>query len=134
MHTRSRPKILIVEAVEGLAELYEDYLSLLGDFETVTVPTCEEGKEVVMNDPPDLTIVDTGMKDKHSAEVCRELKENERTSHIKVVAVTGYFRFDMEQHKRVLASGVDEYLEKPYGMDQMKYIVDRHLPWVLAQS
>jgi CheY-like chemotaxis protein len=58
-------------------------------------------------------------------EVCRQIKTNPDTAHIKVLAVTGY---DSEENrKRILAEGADAYLTKPFLKDELMQIIENLL-------
>ena len=60
---------------------------------------------------PDLMVVDLYMPRMDGFEVCKQIKENSNTSHIKVLAITGY---DTKENKdRILDAGADGYLVKP---------------------
>jgi len=47
-------------------------------------------------------------------EVCRQLKSNNGTSNIKIVAISGYE--DQKNRDRILSCGADRFFEKPVDM------------------
>ena len=59
----------------------------------------------------DLLVLDLIMPGMDGFEVCRRIKKNPRTSHIKVLAITGYD--DGENRARIMKAGADGYLTKP---------------------
>lgn len=60
---------------------------------------------------PDLIILDLFMPGIDGFEVCKQIKENSRTSQIKILVLTGYDT--QENRDRILQSGADGYLAKP---------------------
>ncbi|MBT3312118.1 MAG: response regulator [Desulfobacteraceae bacterium] len=60
---------------------------------------------------PDLVILDLFMPGINGFEVCMQIKKNSRTSHIKVLAVTGYD--NKETKDKIIGYGADDYLAKP---------------------
>jgi len=71
----------------------------------------------VMSFKPDLVILDLFMPQMDGFEVCKRIKGDPGTSHIKILAVTGY---DNPKNKdRIMAMGADGYLPKPIYMDTL---------------
>lgn len=69
----------------------------------------------VMSFKPDLIILDLFMPGMDGFEVCKRIKEDSGTSHIKILAITGY---DIPENKdRIMELGADGYLPKPIYID-----------------
>lgn len=50
-------------------------------------------------------------------EVCRLIKEDPQTSHIKILAITGY---DTEENRdKIMKAGADDYMAKPLSSDAL---------------
>ncbi|MBW1678156.1 MAG: response regulator [Deltaproteobacteria bacterium] len=62
-------------------------------------------------------VLDLILPDMNGVEVCRQIKENPETAHIKLLAVTGYNT--EENRERILSAGADGYMAKPLDMDQL---------------
>ena len=60
---------------------------------------------------PGLIILDLFMPGMDGIEVCRQIKEDPDTSHIKILAITGYDT--KENRDRIMEAGADGYLAKP---------------------
>lgn len=73
-----------------------------------------------MDPLPSLIISDVEMPDMNGFEMCRQIKENERTRHIPVIIVTALA--EPEDVIRGLESGADGYVTKPY---DAKYLLVR---------
>jgi len=70
-----------------------------------------EAEIKIMEFKPDLIILDLFMPNMDSFEVCRQVKQNSTTSHIKILAITGY---DIKENReKIMAAGADGYMAKP---------------------
>jgi excisionase family DNA binding protein len=76
----------------------------------------EAGTKVHTFDP-DVVLLDLMMPGVDGFEVCRQLKSDSRTSHIWVVAMTGYYSPDRVQ--KILAAGADRFMRKPFSNDEV---------------
>jgi len=71
----------------------------------------------IMTFKPGLVILDLIMPGMDGFEVCRQIKTNPDTTHIKVLALTGH---DSEENRnRILAEGADAYLTKPFSKNEL---------------
>ena len=61
---------------------------------------------------PDLVILDLKLPGIDGFEVCKQIKSNPETKHIKILAITGYSTQKAKQE--ILSRGADGYLEKPF--------------------
>jgi class 3 adenylate cyclase len=104
-----RPKILVVDDNEQNVELLEAYLA--NKYEVLKAYNGEEALEKVKADPPDLILLDIMMPGLNGYEVCRRLKEGERTKFIPVVMVTSLK--EREERVKGLEVGADDFLTKP---------------------
>ena len=71
----------------------------------------EAGAKVHTFDP-DVVLLDLMMPGMDGFEVCRRLKEDTNTCHMRVVAMTGYYT--PERVQKILATGADRFLRKPF--------------------
>lgn len=75
---------------------------------------------------PDLILLDILLPCIDGREVTTQLKRDPKTRNIPVIAVTA---LASTQDKRcILQSGCDDYISKPYMIDDIETIVRRHLP------
>ena len=54
-------------------------------------------------------------------DVCERIKKDSNTSHIKILAVTGYDT--KENRDRIMQAGADGYLEKPMSKNKLLKII-----------
>jgi excisionase family DNA binding protein len=76
----------------------------------------EAGAKVHTFDP-DVVLLDLMMPGLDGFEVCERLKADPTTSHIRVVAMTGYYSPDRVQ--KILAAGADRFLRKPFSNSEV---------------
>ncbi|QHT71497.1 response regulator [Rhodocytophaga rosea] len=72
----------------------------------------EEGISLARQHIPDLVITDLMMPRMDGYQVCRELKQDQRTSHIPVLMLTA--KADLDSRIEGLQTGADSYLAKPF--------------------
>ena len=66
---------------------------------------------------PDVVLLDVMMPGIDGIEVCRSLKSDPETAHIRVVAMTGYHSPELEN--KMLAAGAEVLLRKPFSSDEV---------------
>jgi len=108
--------ILIVEDNNDL----RNYLceNLNGLFKTVGAVNGKEGIEKALEIIPDILISDVMMPVTDGIELCRKLKSDMRTSHIPIILLTA--RTAALYKIEGLETGADDYLTKPFRMDELK--------------
>ncbi len=102
--------VLIVDDNEKNLRLARDVLRFAG-FRTVEAASGGEGVSTAIEQLPDVILMDIRLPDMDGTEAARQLKSDERTAQIPVVALTSLaMKGDREWF---LAAGFDGYLEKP---------------------
>jgi two-component system, cell cycle response regulator len=111
------PSILLVEDDEKDAQLIQ--MQLYGQpYDMKVVKTGEEALSCAQQEKIDLIILDILLPGMDGFEVSRQLKGNERTNSIQIVAVTNLK--DMEDKIKGLELGVDDYLVKPINIHELR--------------
>ncbi|MDY6792742.1 MAG: response regulator [Thermodesulfobacteriota bacterium] len=111
------PSLLLVEDDEKDAQLIQ--MQLYGQpYRMKVVQTGEEALSCAQQEKIDLIILDILLPGVDGFDVSRELKGNESTSNIQIVAVTNLK--DMESKVKGLKLGVDDYLVKPINMHEFR--------------
>jgi len=86
-------------------------------FETEVASDGFEAGLKVMEFNPGLIILDLFMPGMDGFEVCKRIKGNPETSHIKILAITG---FDTKENRnRIMAAGADAYMTKPFNLNTL---------------
>jgi excisionase family DNA binding protein len=112
----SKKRVMIVDDDPDALALMEKILSDEG-FELVKVSNATEVGLKAAQLAPDLILLDFLMPEINGFEVCKALRDNEMTRSIPIMAVTCLTKErDIE---RIFACGADEYLAKPFKVDQL---------------
>ncbi len=109
------PTLLIVEDNPGVAAYIESLLKK--DYHIMTARDGQSGVDMAKENVPDLIISDVMMPKKNGYEVCRELKNDERTSHIPIILLTA--KASSEDKVEGLKGGADAYLTKPFNQEEL---------------
>jgi two-component system, cell cycle response regulator DivK len=103
-------RILIVEDNETDVRLLKDILKWRG-YETLQTGDGLEAINLALANLPDLILLDIQLPEISGLEVARQLRGDDRSQRIPIVAVTA---FAMGWHEReALDSGCDAYVSKP---------------------
>ncbi|PCJ65834.1 MAG: hypothetical protein COA73_01785 [Candidatus Hydrogenedentota bacterium] len=112
----SKERIMIVDDEPDALELMENMLSSEG-YELIKVSNATEVGLKAAQLSPDLILLDFLMPDINGFEVSKALRDNELTRTIPIMAVTCLTKEDDIQ--RIFECGADEYLPKPFKVDQL---------------
>ncbi len=103
-------RVLVVDDILPNVKLLEAKL-VSEYYDVVTAMSGQEALEKVVNDRPDIVLLDVMMPGMDGFEVCERIKNNPDVSHIPVVMVTALT--DTEDRVRGLECGADDFLSKP---------------------
>jgi CheY-like chemotaxis protein len=102
--------VLVVDDYDDAREMYAEYLSFLG----YQVQTARDGQEAIdfaREHHPDVILMDLSLPVVSGWDATRQLKEDERTRDIPVMALTGHV---LPNHKeKAQEVGCDVFISKP---------------------
>ncbi|ABU60461.1 MULTISPECIES: response regulator transcription factor [Roseiflexus] len=113
MQGNEQRRILIVDDEPGLRDLLRINLEHEG-FSVIEAESGAQGLQMVRDQHPDLMILDVMMPEMDGWEVCRRLRE---FSQMPVLMLTA--RTQSKDIVTGLESGADDYLTKPFNMDEL---------------
>jgi excisionase family DNA binding protein len=113
----NKQTIMIVDDEPDALALMENILSGEG-YELITVSNATEVGIKATQLLPDLILLDFLMPEVNGFDVCKALRANEVTRGIPIMAVTCLSK--EEDIERIFESGADEYLPKPYKLEQLQ--------------
>jgi two-component system KDP operon response regulator KdpE len=113
MQRKDQRRILIVDDEPGLRELVRINLEHEG-FAVLQAENGVQGLAMIQEEQPDLVILDVMMPEMDGWEVCRRLRE---FSTVPVLMLTA--RVQSQDIVAGLESGADDYLLKPFNMDEL---------------
>jgi two-component system cell cycle response regulator DivK len=108
-------KILIVEDNDLNLKLFYDLLTI----QNYEVITSKEGfgiLEKVIENRPNLILMDIQLNGISGIDIIKELKSHESTQHIPIIAVTAFAM--KHDEAKIIQSGCDLYLSKPVSIDR----------------
>jgi len=82
------------------------------DYDLTIVATGDDAIRKAVEITPDAMLVDALMPGKNGYEVCREIRQNPKLSHVAILLMTGAFEVVDEEKNRL--SGADEFIVKPF--------------------
>jgi len=94
-------------------------LSMLFETRGYDVTVAETGEEAIqkVKDTTDLVLLDITLPDLEGFEICRKLRENNETSHIAIIILTG--KQLTQDIVEGLYLGADDYLTKPFEYEEL---------------
>jgi two-component system cell cycle response regulator DivK len=119
----SPKKVLIVEDNELNLKLLNDILEYHG-YTILTTRTGGPALEIARRHRPDLILMDIQLPDITGMEAAQQLKADEQTRAIPIVAVTAFAMSG--DRAMILASGCDDYVAKPFNVVAFLELVERY--------
>lgn len=117
--------ILIVEDNERNLKLLRDLLQSRGHT-ILEASTGMDGLRIAQASQPALVLMDIRLPDIDGISVFRTLRDNPKSAHIPVIAVSASVMPD--EQTRAVASGFDDFIAKPINVKRFLAAVDRILP------
>ncbi len=122
--SNSTPKlcVLIVENDAGLSSYLNDFIETMGaPIDSAVANDGFEAGELVHEFNPDLVLLDLMMPTLDGFSVCQRIKQNPKTKHIRVIAMTGYPSED--NINRILEAGAEDCLSKPLNTAKLRELL-----------
>ena len=108
-----QPTILAIDDEPQVLEALEAILEARG-YELRSAPNGEIALEAFANERPDVVLLDLAMPGINGVEVCRRLRAFSRVPILVLSALS-----DEPQKVRALDAGADDYITKPFGVDEL---------------
>jgi two-component system cell cycle response regulator DivK len=115
--------VLIVEDNTLNLKLFNDLLEYHG-YTILTTTLGEAAVGLAREHKPDLILLDIQLPDISGMEAARQLKADEETRAIPIIAVTAFAMSG--DRATVLASGCDDYLAKPFNVQEFLRMVEQY--------
>ncbi len=124
VNTKMIKKILIVEDNPQVVELVQMILEYLG-YAPIVAMTGKQGVDLAISHLPDLVLLDITLPDMDGFTVACQIRENQKTHSIPILATTGKVSF--EDKERCLKNGCNDYISKPYTPKQLASSIENLL-------
>lgn len=122
-HRRNENVVLIIEDDAEIRGFIKEYVS--DTYRVLEAENGTDGLEIAQTQHPDLIISDIMMPGIEGIEVCRQLKQNVRTSHIPVILLTA--RTSLQHQKEGIETGADAYMTKPFSPEILSLTISNLL-------
>ncbi len=106
-------RVLIVDDDPAMAKSVQRMLTFSegNTFDCQIATSGFEAGKFLQKSRPDLAIIDLMMPDMNGFQVCKQIKSDLETKHIKIIAVSGVI--GEKERREVIEAGADAFLEKP---------------------
>src|SRR5690606_22098851 len=113
----SKGRILVVEDDFDISNMLRIYFSGQG-YDVQVAPRGSDALTMTRRQLPNLIVLDIMLPDMNGYDVCRELRQTTRTSHIPIIFLT---QKDERSDKIAgLELGADDYITKPFDIEELK--------------
>lgn len=119
-----QPLVLVVDDNEDNLLLLAFVVEQL-DCRIVTALDGKTALDLAQDYHPSLILLDMMLPDMDGMEVLSHLKQNPITKTIPVIAVTAMAR--EQDRDRILLAGCNEYVSKPYAVDELEMLLRRYI-------
>jgi PleD family two-component response regulator len=126
-----KPRLLVVEDDHDISNLLKFYFSKQ-DYEVDIASKGGEALEKTRQSLPHLIVLDIMLPDIDGFEVCRSLRTNLRTSHVPIIFLTQ--KEERIDRLKGLELGADDYITKPFDIEELKLRVQRAIQRSQQQS
>ncbi|HJK88970.1 MAG: response regulator [Rickettsiaceae bacterium] len=117
-------KVLVVEDNELNLKLFCDLLTIK-DHEVILSKDGFNILEIVIEQLPDLILMDIQLADVSGLDLIKILKNNPKTNKIPIIVITAFAM--KNEVMRISESGCDLYLSKPVSIDNFFFSVERFI-------
>ena len=118
-------RVLIVDDDPKILKMIKTILSGEEELEVATANSGFHAGALIYQWLPDIILLDLLMPEMDGFEVCRQLRSNDKTKDITVIALT--VLKDPKDIKKMHAAGITDYLSKPFKSEELIKRVKAHL-------
>jgi len=117
----TQKKVMIADDDPGILDAVEAMLEF-GGYQVSSTPNGATLLDIRENFP-DLLLLDIWMPGTDGRDVCKYLKAQERTKNMPIIMISA----STELEKSAKEAGADDFLEKPFDMDELLQKIDYYL-------
>ena len=109
-------RVLIIEDEPDIRKTI-DYNLSKESFQVSQAGSIAEGEQSILDNTPDVIILDLMLPDGSGLTLCRDIKSNEKTNHIPIILLTA----KADEVDRVIGFelGADDYVTKPFSVREL---------------
>ncbi|CAK8715334.1 histidine kinase [Candidatus Electronema halotolerans] len=116
------PVMLVVDDMPEMSHLIKIYFSNSA-VKVLETASCAGCLALCRTEQPDLILMDLELAGTDGRDIARQLKDDPQTAKIPIVVMTG-----LSLEKEELSPLFDDYLAKPFHLQELQRVVNRHIP------
>ncbi len=120
----NKRRILVVEDDSDISNMLRIYFTGQG-YEVQVAPRGGDALAMTRKQLPNLIVLDIMLPDMNGYDVCREMRETTRTSHIPIIFLTQ--KDERSDKIQGLELGADDYITKPFDIEELKLRVQNSI-------
>lgn len=124
-------RVLVVDDDPHYLDIIPAALARSGEYTVLTASTGFDAGALVVQNNPNLVILDIHLTDMDGRAVCKRIKERIETKNTRILAISGFI--DDEEARQLSSYGFDGYLKKPFGINELVDEVKRLLELPLGK-
>ena len=113
-------RVLIVEDNAELLMLMQQLLC--SKYQIYTASNGQEALNLITHHDLDIIISDVMMPEMDGLELTRRIKQDEEFSHLPIILLTA--KTQSEDHQEALEAGADDYITKPFSMEELVFRIE----------
>jgi DNA-binding response OmpR family regulator len=117
--------ILVVDDDPNIALLVHMTLSKRPDYRVTIANNGQEALDIIAENAPDIVLLDIMMPDMDGFEVCRRIKQGEKTKFLPVIMVSA--KSELRDKLLGMDIGANDYITKPFNPEELLARVSAHL-------
>lgn len=117
--------ILVVDDDPNIALLVHMTLAKKPDYKVTIANSGQEALDIIAGNVPDLVLLDIMMPDMDGFEVCRKIKQGEKTKFLPVIMVSA--KSELRDKLHGMDIGANDYITKPFNPEELLARVSAHL-------
>ncbi|WP_010522879.1 two-component regulator propeller domain-containing protein [Aquimarina agarivorans] len=114
-HQSKLPNLLLVEDNEDIRTFVRQGLEK--SYDILEAADGEEGLEIAVNKLPSLIVSDIMMPNLDGLEMSRQLRVDQKTSHIPIILLTA--KSSTETEREALKLGIEDFVRKPFDLEML---------------
>jgi len=118
-------RILVVDDDPYYLDIIPAALARSGEYVVSTASTGFDAGALVVQENPNLIILDIHLSDMDGRMICSRVKERPETRNTRILAISGFL--DDEEVRQLTDYGFDDYLKKPFSISELTNQVTRML-------
>jgi excisionase family DNA binding protein len=112
-----KTRVLVVDDDPAIIEMLVELLERDGRFEVQTAATGFDAGLKTREFRPEAIVLDYMLPDINGNAVCRSIRNDPSLRDVKIIIVSGVI--DREHVDRLLADGADDFIQKPFSIEQL---------------